>query len=241
MRARIVEINEFTLVLKDERKRFLNVDKDRLKFDYQLGDTVEVEKGKNGQYTFRVYGGNEPLTGSAFPLRSSVKNINDEKRKVRPEPIRGGLLAILIASVAVLVWQIYAIATFHVLVDNSVCAVLNTYNNGACTPYSVLRLVELTMMIILAMLNIAGIVAVIARRRLARRIISITCVTAVVWIAIDWLSYGAIDLIHSLPDSIITTVDLNLIGWLIVMAATSSIIIPYLYKSDNVRRILNKK
>ena len=50
MRARIVEVDEFNLVLKDERKRFLTVDKKRLKFDYELGDTVEVERDDSGKY-----------------------------------------------------------------------------------------------------------------------------------------------------------------------------------------------
>ena len=59
--------------------------------------------------------------------------------------------------------------------------------------------------------------------------------------AIDWLAYGAINMIHSLPEAIITSVDLRSIGWIILMAIVSGIVIPYLYKSERVRYILGYK
>lgn len=241
MRARIVEVDEFNLVLKDERKRFLTVDKKRLKFGYKLGDTVEVERGSDGKLKFRVYGGNEPLTGSAFPVRPSVHRVGVKQKKAAEEPFSVGLWIILGASILTLIWQLYAIVHFHPLVDAQTCRMLNQSFNGSCAPHSAMLMVELTAMIILAMLNIGGIVSLITRQRIARRIISITCVAAVVWVAIDWLCYGAINTIHSLPESIITSVDLRSIGWIILMAIVSGIVIPYLYKSDRVRRALNKK
>ena len=241
MRARIVEVDEFNLVLKDERKRFLTVDKKRLKFDYELGDTVEVERDDSGKLKFRVYGGNEPLTGSAFPVHPSVHRVGVKSKKPALEPFSVGLWIILGVSAVVLIWQLYAIVHFHPLVDLQTCRELDQSYNGSCTPHSIMLMVELTAMIILAMLNAAGIVTLILRKRLAHRIISISCVSAVVWVAIDWLAYGAINMIHSLPEAIITSVDLRSIGWIILMAIVSGIVIPYLYKSERVRYILGHK
>mgnify|MGYP002623051118 CR=1 FL=1 len=240
MRARIVEIDEFTMVLKDERKRFLTVDKKSLNFDYELGDTVEVERDKDGKRKFRVYGGNEPLEGSAYPLRPSVGHASAKKKPVR-EPLTGGTLVFFVAAVLIFLWQLVDIVSTHVLVDNATCITLNQSYNGSCTPHSVMLIVELTAKIILAILSVSGIAAIVARRRIARRIYAITCISAVVWVAIDWLIYGMINLIHGLPDFIITAVDLRSIKWIILLAILSGIVIPYLYKSERVRYTLTRR
>ncbi|MDO4508042.1 MAG: hypothetical protein Q4B65_01510 [Candidatus Saccharibacteria bacterium] len=50
MRAQIVKINQKTIVLKNEKGVFATVSKNKLDFDYNLGDTITVEKNGDELY-----------------------------------------------------------------------------------------------------------------------------------------------------------------------------------------------
>ncbi len=54
MRAKIVKINDKTIVIKNSSNKFLTVPKNELSFDYELGDTIEIEKNGD-EYYFLPY------------------------------------------------------------------------------------------------------------------------------------------------------------------------------------------
>ena len=50
MQARIVKINPKTVVIKNSKDRFVTIPKNKLEFDFELGDTIEIERNGNEFY-----------------------------------------------------------------------------------------------------------------------------------------------------------------------------------------------
>ena len=250
MRARIIKLNEFTLILKDEKKHFLTVDRERLDFDYQLGDTIEVKTDKNGQPTFRVFGGNEPLEGDDFAIEESVELTDEAKRDLkqkerrpvdRGEPLGGWLLLFDVYFYAYAADYILSVTFYGPFISQltpEACAVLNQHFNNSCTSYNEMLLANSIMRAVISCLALVSGILISCHRKAAKAFSIAFCVADLVWLLIYFGCFVFIDLIHGLPNETITSIRLTSAINIFIATIRVAIAVPYFLRSDRVKKTL---
>lgn len=252
MRARIIELNEFTLVLKDEKKRFLTVDRERLNFEYQLGDTVEIETGTDGKYTFRVFGGNEPLEGDDFAIKEAIKPTEEAKRELKKhnqaptdkgEPLGGWLLLFDVYFYAFAVNYLLSVTiygNFITQLSPEACEILNQQFNNSCTSYNEALVANSIMSATIFCFALAAAILITCHRKAGKIFSIVFCIIDMVWELIYLACFAFIDLIHTLPNETITAIRLAATINIFITAIRAAIMIPYFLKSERVKYTLTR-
>jgi len=240
MRARIIELNEFTLLLKDENGQYMTIERERLDFEYQLGDTVEMESGEDGRYHFRVFGGNEPLDGPEFAVKESVKPVPVKELAPVGQKVGGWLLVSIIFPIWIIVSIVSGIFQDGLIIQLSpeACDILNQQFNNSCSPYTTNMILNSIFNILIAGLGIAAIVTIFRRQKIGKLINIIFYIVRCAWTIIYFTIFFIIDAVYHLPNEIITEIRLFGIASIAIMGLAAVIWIPYFIKSERVKDTL---
>ena len=242
MRARILEINEYTIILKDEKKRFYTIDKKRLDFDYALGDTVNIDR-QGGKLKFRIYGGNEPLTGEGYETHEAVRRITDAGSKTRKghREQLGGWLAIFTVMIAVsILYHLAIIPTARSGLSVETCMDFNANFNNACADVDFAMKVEYIVPLLLTIFDVFLLSRIIMRRKNAKILAIIRCIAWPVHFLLRWVVYSFINIIHLLPDDFYTDIQLSSIFSIVGLSALAAAWILYFHRSERVEYTLTK-
>lgn len=242
MRARILEINEYTVILKDEKKHFYTIDKKRLDFDYVLGDTINIDH-EGGKLKFRVYGGNDPLTGEGYETHEAVRQVAEierKKRKSNRERLGGWLLAFTIMIAVSIIYHVIRIPIAQSGLSTEMCMDFNANFNNACADVDFAMKIEYVVPLFLTLFDIFLLSRIIMRRRIVKILATIRCIAWPVHFILRWNVYSFINIIHHLPDDYYTDIQLSSIFSIVSLSALAVAWILYFRRSERVKYTLTK-
>lgn len=230
MLARIVKINRESVVIKNNKDKFVTVSKKELEFEYHLGDTIEIEKDGDNYY---------------FLPYSHQKSMDDfweddkptKKSNKIPEGFGGWLIVFIIHTVLSIILGFISLSNIMNMNYSLNCSKYDIFYNGFCNDVKPFLTIESVVMIILLIFRSIVVVYILFKRREARLLSMVMIAVAVAWSVIDYIIAYSIFNKYGLASAVVTP---SMVGSLAGAIAYGCIWFPYFKKSKRVMRTLIK-
>ena len=233
MKARIIEIADEEITLKSENGKFKKVSRELLKFEYKLGDTIEVEYDGKKYYYLPPEGAEVYVDSSTYAAPSVKKKSAPSKEKKNLKGIGGPLVVLIVLCFLLVAWFIVAIAENNGA--NFSCSQLSSViDNRTCNSLKGLASVEVVATVIGAIGFLVSGVLLSTRKRAGRTMTVLMLLAYLGWVIIDFAVANSILSGTSAARFIDGEAALPIVLWSIL----NVIWVPYLLSSSRVKNTL---
>ena len=247
MLARIVKINDKTVVIKNNKGSFITVPKSELEFDYKLGDTIEIEKN-GAEYYFLPKSEkvestdidlfyNDGLFDEEEPVQKKKTPANNKKLS----GIGGWLVVYIITAILSIIVSIAGIT--NNTLSSSDCALLNKNFHNFCADATPFMTFEIIMIIVLSILRLLTIILIFQKKKSAIRYTKAIIGATLIWNIIDFIMAISIfgNSKYGLPSSFTSDQSTQLMRPTITAAIYAFVWIPYFSNSVRVANTLTEE